>query len=110
MNLQLLMYTEQMVLSKNTLLSLEGDSNSGRKILDDYDGRINFLLCPLCFWCASCLHSQMLGTMTVAKDSDSMVKCPSCTEGNIESIPIAENEEYKFDYDIKRGVTMEFFR
>jgi hypothetical protein len=108
MNLQLLIYTEQMVLSKNTLLSLKGDS--GRKILDDYDGRINFLLCPLCFWCASCLHSQMLGTMTVAKDSDSMVKCPSCTEGNIESIPIAEIEEYKFDYDIKRGVTMEFFR
>ena len=29
---------------------------------------------------------------------------------DIESVPVVENEEYKFDYDIKRGVTMEFFR
>jgi hypothetical protein len=52
----------------------------------------------------------MLRTMAAAKDSASLAKCPSCIEGNIESVPVAENEEYKFDYDIKRGVTMEFFR
>ena len=48
--------------------------------------------------------------MAASKDSPSLVKCPSCNEGNIEFIPIAENEEYRFDYDVKRGVTMEFFR
>jgi hypothetical protein len=44
-----------------------------------------------------------------AQDSTSP-KCPSCIEGNIESIPIAENENYRFDYNTKRGIVMEFFR
>ncbi|HEU4447503.1 MAG TPA: hypothetical protein VFR94_22705 [Nitrososphaeraceae archaeon] len=48
--------------------------------------------------------------MAAAIYSASLAKCPSCIVGNIESVPVAENEEYKFDYDIKRGVTMEFFR
>jgi hypothetical protein len=39
-----------------------------------------------------------------AKDSASLANCPSCVGGKRESIPIAENEEYKFDYDIERGV------
>ena len=29
---------------------------------------------------------------------------------DIESLPIAKNEEYRFGYDTKRGVTMEFLR
>jgi hypothetical protein len=63
--------------------------------------QINFIICQSCFWCASCLSSQILSTIA---------KCPSCIEGNMESIPIAENENYRFDYDTRRGLTMEFFR
>jgi hypothetical protein len=48
--------------------------------------------------------------MAAAEDSESFAKCPYCVEGKIESIPIAENENYRFNYDTKRGVTMEFFR
>jgi hypothetical protein len=110
MNLQILIDKEKTILSKNMLLSMDGDGDTGGKIPNDADNRVNFLLCPSCFWCASCLPSQMLRTMATAKDSASLAKCPSCIEGNIESVPVAENEEYKFDYDIKRGVTMEFFR
>ena len=109
MNLQILVDKEKTILSKNTLLGMDGGSDSGG-ISNDADNRVNFLLCPSCFWCASCLPSQMLRTMTISKDSASLAKCPSCIEGNLESVPVAENEEYKFDYDIKRGVTMEFFR
>ena len=47
----------------------------------------------------------MSSAMAAAK-----ANCPSCVGGKIESIPITENEEYKFDYDTERGVTMEFFR
>jgi hypothetical protein len=83
--------------------------NIGTDHLDDNDGRINFLLCPSCFWCASCLSSQILSTMSSAEDS-SVAKCPSCIKGNVESIPIADDEEYRFDYDVKRGVAMRFFR
>jgi hypothetical protein len=50
-----------------------------------------------------------MATVTT-KDSASLMKCPSCTEVTIESIPIAENEDYRFDYDIKRGLVIKFFR
>ena len=110
MNLQILIDKEKTIMSKNTLLSMEGDGDTGGRISNDADNGVNFLLCPSCFWCASCLPYQMLRTMAVANNSASLAKCPSCIEGNIESVPVVENEEYKFDYDIKRGVTMEFFR
>jgi hypothetical protein len=71
---------------------------------------INFVICQSCFWCASCLSSKILSTIAGAEDSASPEDCPFCSEGSIESIPIAENENYRFDYDTKRGVTMEFFR
>jgi hypothetical protein len=90
------------------LLFLEGGSDTGGKISNDADSRVNFLLCPSCFWCASCLSSQMLSAMAAAKDSASPANCPSCVAAKIESIPGVE--EYKFDYDTERGVTMELFR
>ncbi len=76
---------------------------------------INFVICQSCFWCASCLSSRILITMEAGDISASLAKCPSCIEGNIESIPIesipiAQNENYRFDYNAKRGVTVEFFR
>jgi hypothetical protein len=72
---------------------------------------IIFAISQSCFWCASCFPSQVLGKIAaVAEDSTSPPKCPSCIEGNIESIPIAENENYRFDCNTKRGVVLEFFR
>ena len=71
---------------------------------------INFVICQSCFWCASCSSSQILITTKAGNNSASLAKCPSCVEGNIESIPIAENENYRFEYDTKRGVIMEFLR
>jgi hypothetical protein len=46
----------------------------------------------------------------VTEDSVSLTKCPFCAKGNVESIPIAENENYIFDYDAKRGLVMKFFQ
>ena len=71
---------------------------------------IIFVICQSCFWCASCFPTQSLGTLAAAAQDSISPKCPSCIEGNIESIPIAENENYRFDYNIKRGLVMEFFR
>ena len=109
-NLPILLDVEQILLRKNTLLAPHGGGETTHKISNDVKKQVEFLICPSCFWCASGLSSHMLRTVAAAKDSASLAKCPSCIEGNIESIPVAENEEYKFDYDIKRGVTMEFFR
>jgi hypothetical protein len=65
-----------------------------------------FLLCQSCFWCASYISPQIPNRIT----KQVITKCPSCIVGNIESLPIAKNEEYRFGYDTKRGVTMEFLR
>jgi hypothetical protein len=71
---------------------------------------ITFVMCQSCFWCASCLSSKIVSTIAKTDGSSSFTKCPSCIEGNMESIPIAENENYRFDYDTRRGLTIEFFR
>ena len=46
----------------------------------------HFLLCETCLWCASYLRRK----------------------GRVESIPISDNDVYSFDYDPKRGITLEF--
>ena len=75
-------------------------------------GKVYFMICHSCLWCASCISPQILSKIATVttKDSISLTKCPSCVEGTIESIPIAENENYTFDYDVKRGLVMKFFR
>lgn len=63
-------------------------------------GRISksvlFALCGSCYWCASCL------------DGRGVESCPGCGGERIESIPVAGNEMYVFDYDARRGVTVDF--
>jgi hypothetical protein len=98
-NLHILIEMEQTVLRKNSLLVLFDNIKTRGKIPIDADKGVNFLLCPSCFWCASCLSPDSPFT-----------RCPSCIEGDIESIPIAENENYRFHNDKKRGITMEFLR
>jgi hypothetical protein len=92
LNLQLLIDEEQTILRKNTLF-LSGSIETTDEIPNDTRKEVNFLLCPSCFWCASCLSPDSTFT-----------KCPSC----IESLPIAENEDYRLDNDIKSGITVEF--
>jgi hypothetical protein len=91
-------------ISSRCIVDSNLDNNSGRKtrISDE----IYFLLCQSCFWCASYTSPFLYKRMT----KETITTCPSCNEENIESLPIAENEKYRFDYDTKRGVTMEFFR
>jgi predicted Zn-ribbon and HTH transcriptional regulator len=57
-----------------------------------------FLLCEACFWCATYLLND---------DSKTVSKCPACDNAKVESLPIANNEVYKFDYN-SSGSTFEF--
>ena len=60
----------------------------------------HFLLCESCFWCASSIYIN----------SSMNFICPVCNNNNtkVESIPIQSNEAYKFDYDQRLGVILEF--
>jgi hypothetical protein len=77
------------------------DSVRGKTRISD---EINSIICQSCFWCAS-----YISTTLTTSDSISITKCPSCIKGNIESIPIARNEDYRYEYDTKRGIIMKFF-
>jgi hypothetical protein len=66
------------------------------------NNKIHFLLCGSCFWCASNFNN-IDDTIIITT-----TKCPCCDSTRVESIPISYNEVYKFDYDPKRGVTLEF--
>jgi hypothetical protein len=58
----------------------------------------NFLICRTCFWCASYFNNTHTSVET----------CPSCNDAKIESMPISFDETYKFDYDSRRGVILQF--
>jgi hypothetical protein len=79
------------------------DSLIGTRRISD---EISFLICQSCFWCASYICN--VTAFTARKGYTPPTKCPICIEGNIESMLINKNEAYKFDYDTKRGVVLEF--
>ncbi|HEX7032815.1 MAG TPA: hypothetical protein VF172_07440 [Nitrososphaera sp.] len=59
--------------------------------------QVYFTLCGSCYWCASYLDSRGIESC-----------CPACKTSKVETIPVAGNEMYVFDYDLKRGVTVDF--
>ncbi len=55
------------------------------------------LICRSCLWCASYIKNQTTFT-----------KCLLCYNGEIDSIPIGENENCLFDYSHSKGVELKF--
>jgi hypothetical protein len=96
-NFQILLETEQSVLRKNTIASLEHGSETDRNPNTPTRNQIDFLLCPSCYWCASCFSY-----------SEIVTRCPTCDNDNVESMPISNDELYTFSHDGNRGVTLEF--
>jgi hypothetical protein len=83
------------------------DSLIGTRISEE----ISFLICQSCFWCASYFNTIAAFTARRRRRGDAPpIKCPICIEGNIESMSINKNEVYKFDYDVKHGVVLEFLK
>jgi hypothetical protein len=69
---------EQTILRKNALLALEGGSEKIDIISNYIDKRVDFLLCPSCFWCASYFNSGEV----------SFIRCPMCHNNHIDQLPV----------------------
>lgn len=69
---------------------------------------ISFIICQSCFWCASYINT--ITAFTAKRGDAPPTKCPICIEGNIESMSINKNEVYKFEYDARHGVVLEFLK
>jgi hypothetical protein len=80
------------------------NTNHAYKISLNHHLQIEFLICQVCFWCASCFNMSKL----VA--SFSLGRCPICeSAGSLESIPVFSSEGYRYLLDAKKGVILEFY-
>ena len=48
--------------------------------------KANFIICPSCFWCASCLKADYIFQV-----------CLQCRNKIVDSLPISDNEFYKIE-------------
>jgi hypothetical protein len=56
-----------------------------------------FLLCTSCYWCASFFKYSKLFS-----------RCPQCTAGEIDTMPVRKDETYNFNFNARKGVELEF--
>jgi hypothetical protein len=78
------------------MLSLHSNETA-RRVHAPSHHRIDFVLCPSCFWCASYFDC-----------SGGTTRCLGCGSNNVESLPISNGEVYTFSLNRNRGVTLHF--
>ena len=101
------------VKTEEEIRSSRREEEEQKNIIDNHIGRrvseeISFLICQSCFWCASYISTMTSFTAGRRRGDAPPSRYPICIEGNVESMSINKNEVYKFDYDAKRGVVLEF--
>jgi hypothetical protein len=75
------------------------DKDVGRPV-----NHIHFVICNSCYWCASYFSIDNI------KTSSQVLRCHLCNSYNTELIPILSNESFRIDYNVTRGMEMEFYR
>jgi hypothetical protein len=85
---------------KGETLSKYDSSAQSSSLSSSYTPPI-FILCDACYWCATYFDKTRIPVDNI---------CPRCNANNNEltSFPIVSNESFTFDYNIKRGVELEF--
>jgi hypothetical protein len=61
------------------LLSVGGGGESIGKIQNAVNKPVDFIICPLCFWCATYFDIGRL----------SNIKCPLCQNNHIDQLPLS---------------------
>jgi hypothetical protein len=79
MNYQILVDKEENVLRKTILSGLEDHSETNHNNTSKSGKRVDFLLCPSCFWCASYFNFGEL----------SIIRCPVCRNNQMEQLPVS---------------------
>ncbi len=86
-------------LLQTKLSSNDLDKDVGRPV-----NHIHFVICNTCYWCASYFSIDKMET------SSQVLRCHLCNSYNTEVIPISSNESFRIDYNVTRGMQMEFYR
>jgi hypothetical protein len=65
---------------------------------------VYFVICNSCYWCASYFSTDDL------ESSSKVLCCHLCNSHNTNLIPISSNESFRIDYNVTRGMEIEFYR
>jgi hypothetical protein len=80
-------------------LIVDHDSSSSE---DDSHNHVIFVLCEICYWTATFIHSYQLRILDE-------YGCLNCKEKqSLAKFPVLLNESFKFDYSERRGVELNF--
>ena len=97
LNMEYDLLLQKAKLSSNTI---ERKNNTIVRSID----HIYFAICNSCYWCASYFGIDSL------ESSSQVLRCHLCNSHNTELIPISSNESFRIDYNVTRGMQMEFYR
>ena len=92
-----------LLLQKTKLLLNIEEKEINNTIVQSTD-HIYFVICNSCFWCASYFSIDNLDS------SSKVLRCHLCNSCNTELTPISSNESFTIDYNVTRGMEMEFDR
>jgi hypothetical protein len=88
-------------------IKLPPNTIENNKILQPID-KIYFVICNSCYWCASYFGIDDLES--VSGSSLHVLDCPICNSRNTELMPISNDESFRIEYSLTRGMEMEFYK
>jgi hypothetical protein len=91
-----------LLLQRTTSSNIERESENN--IVVRPVNHIYFVICNSCYWCASYFSINDL------ESSSQVVGCHVCNSHDTELIPISTNESFRIDYNVTRGMEIEFYR
>ena len=93
-----------LLLQKSKVSSISKDIEGENNNIEHHISEIYFVICNSCYWCASYFSIDNLDS------SSQVLRCHLCNSRNTELIPISSNESFRIDYNVTRGMEMEFYR
>jgi hypothetical protein len=87
--------------------NLSSNTIKNNEILQPID-KIYFAICNSCYWCATYFGIDELESLSGS--SSHVLDCPVCNSYNTELLPIANEESFRIEYSLTRGMEMEFYR
>jgi len=88
-------------------IELPPNTIENNKILQPID-KIYFVICNSCYWCASYFGLDDLESLSGS--SSHVLDCHVCNSHNTELMPISNDESFRIEYSLTRGMELEFYK
>ena len=86
---------------------LSSNTIENNEILQPID-KIYFVICNSCYWCASYFGIDDLESLSGS--SSHVLDCHVCNSHNTELMPISNDESFRIEYGLTRGMELEFYK